>query len=146
MPDAPLPQRTGSGTAAARRRSRVTNGASSDLENVTRIARTMVTRWGMSPKLGPRVFGQKEELVFLGREIGEQRDYSESVAETIDEEVHEIVSTAYERALEVLRENREMMYQFDYDYRFDGSKAEAFLGRAPTSYSDGIAACLSRSS
>src|SRR5690554_6725121 len=87
----------------------VTNGASSDLENVTRIARTMVTRWGMSPKLGPRVFGQKEELVFLGREIGEQRDYSESVAETIDEEVHEIVSTAYERALEVLRENRDKL-------------------------------------
>ena len=62
----------------------VTNGASSDLEHVTRIARTMVTRWGMSAKLGPRVFGQKEELVFLGREIGEQRDYSESVAEQID--------------------------------------------------------------
>jgi len=87
----------------------VTNGASSDLENVTRIARTMVTRWGMSPKLGPRVFGQKEELIFLGREIGEQRDYSESVAETIDEEVHTIVSTAYERALGVLRENREKL-------------------------------------
>jgi len=87
----------------------VTNGASSDLENVTRIARTMVTRWGMSPKLGPRVFGQKEELIFLGREIGEQRDYSESVAEVIDEEVHEIVSTAYARALEVLRENRDKL-------------------------------------
>ena len=87
----------------------VTNGASSDLENVTRIARTMVTRWGMSPKLGPRVFGQKEELVFLGREIGEQRDYSESVAETIDEEVHQIVTTAYERAMEVLKENRDKL-------------------------------------
>ncbi|MCZ2098531.1 MAG: ATP-dependent zinc metalloprotease FtsH [Anaerolineae bacterium] len=87
----------------------VTNGASSDLENVTRIARTMVTRWGMSPKLGPRVFGQKEELIFLGREIGEQRDYSESVAEVIDEEVHEIVSTAYTRALDVLRENRDKL-------------------------------------
>jgi len=87
----------------------VTNGASSDLENVTRLARTMVTRWGMSPKLGPRVFGQKEELIFLGREIGEQRDYSESVAEVIDEEVHEIVSTAYTRALDVLRENRDKL-------------------------------------
>lgn len=87
----------------------VTNGASSDLENVTRIARTMVTRWGMSAKLGPRVFGQKEELIFLGREIGEQRDYSESVAEIIDQEVHEIVSTAYQRTLEVLRENRDKL-------------------------------------
>lgn len=87
----------------------ITNGASSDLENVTRIARTMVTRWGMSSKLGPRVFGQKEELVFLGREIGEQRDYSESVAEQIDQEVHDIVIRAYDRALEVLRENREKL-------------------------------------
>ncbi len=87
----------------------ITNGASSDLENVTRIARTMVTRWGMSPKLGPRVFGQKEELVFLGREIGEQRDYSESVAEQIDEEVHNIVSKAYAQALQVLRENRDRL-------------------------------------
>jgi cell division protease FtsH len=87
----------------------VTNGASSDLENVTRIARTMITRWGMSSKLGPRVFGQKEELVFLGREIGEQRDYSESVAEQIDEEVHQIVSSAYERAVTVLQENRDKL-------------------------------------
>jgi cell division protease FtsH len=87
----------------------VTNGASSDLEHVTRTARTMVTRWGMSTKLGPRVFGQKEELVFLGREIGEQRDYSESIAEQIDEEVHEIVSEAYARALTVLRDNRDKL-------------------------------------
>jgi cell division protease FtsH len=87
----------------------ITNGASSDLENVTRIARTMVTRWGMSSKLGPRVFGQKEELVFLGREIGEQRDYSESVAEQIDEEVHTIVAAAYETALSVLRQNRDKL-------------------------------------
>lgn len=87
----------------------ITNGASSDLEHVTRLARTMVTRWGMSDKLGPRVFGQKEELVFLGREIGEQRDYSESVAEQIDEEVHEIVAGAYSRTLQVLRDNREKL-------------------------------------
>ncbi|MBP8973685.1 MAG: cell division protein FtsH, partial [Anaerolineae bacterium] len=86
-----------------------TNGASSDLENVTHIARTMVTRWGMSRKLGPRVFGQKEELVFLGREIGEQRDYSESIAEQIDQEVHAIVSEAYEQALHVLRTNRDKL-------------------------------------
>ncbi|MCD4686635.1 MAG: ATP-dependent zinc metalloprotease FtsH [Anaerolineae bacterium] len=87
----------------------ITNGASSDLEHVTRIARTMVTRWGMSAKLGPRVFGKKQELVFLGREIGEQRDYSESVAEQIDDEVHAIVSVAYERAMALLREHRDKL-------------------------------------
>ncbi len=87
----------------------ITNGASSDLEHVTRIARQMVTRWGMSARLGPRVFGQKEELVFLGREIGEQRDYSESIAEQIDEEVHEIVSVAYDKARKLLRENRDKL-------------------------------------
>lgn len=87
----------------------VTNGASSDLEHVTRLARTMITRWGMSARLGPRVFGQKEELVFLGREIGEQRDYSESIAEQIDQEVHEIVTKAYQRALDVLRANRDKL-------------------------------------
>lgn len=84
----------------------ITNGAASDLEHVTRIARTMITRWGMSAKLGPRVFGQREELIFLGREISEQRDYGESVAQTIDEEVHEIVTEQYQLALHVLRENR----------------------------------------
>ncbi|NDJ76145.1 MAG: ATP-dependent zinc metalloprotease FtsH [Chloroflexi bacterium] len=87
----------------------ITNGASSDLEHVTRIARQMVTRWGMSDKLGPRVFGQKEELVFLGREIGEQRDYSESIAEQIDEEVHEIVTESYDRAIDTLNANREKL-------------------------------------
>ncbi|MBN1565884.1 MAG: ATP-dependent zinc metalloprotease FtsH [Anaerolineae bacterium] len=87
----------------------ITNGASSDLESVTRTARTMVTRWGMSEKLGPRVFGQKEELVFLGREIGEQRDYSESIAEQIDSEVHEIVSSAYVLALKVLTAHRDKL-------------------------------------
>lgn len=87
----------------------VTNGASSDLENVTRISRMMVTRWGMSERLGPRVFGQKEELVFLGRDIGEQRDYSENIAQQIDEEVHGIVSAAYDKALTVLRDNRDKL-------------------------------------
>ena len=77
----------------------VTNGASNDLERVTRMARTMITRLGMSKKLGPRVFGQREELVFLGREISEQRDYGEKVAQAIDDEVHEIVMQQYDVAL-----------------------------------------------
>jgi cell division protease FtsH len=87
----------------------VTNGAANDLEQVTKIARTMVTRWGMSTKLGPRVFGQKEELVFLGREISEQRDYSESIAEIIDQEVHRLVSEAHERAHNVLADYRDKL-------------------------------------
>jgi cell division protease FtsH len=87
----------------------ITTGASSDLERVTKMARSMVTRYGMSDRLGPMVYGQKEELVFLGREIGEQRDYSESVAEEIDEEVRRIVSGAYEHARSVLNESRDKL-------------------------------------
>ncbi len=66
----------------------------------------MVTRLGMSEDLGPLVYGQKEELVFLGREIGEQRDYSESIAEKIDIEVRRLVNDAYERAVNILNEYR----------------------------------------
>jgi cell division protease FtsH len=81
----------------------VTAGASNDMQKVTQWARNMVMRLGMSEKLGTRVYGQKEELIFLGREISEQRDYSESVAETIDEEVLSLVNQAYERAKDILR-------------------------------------------
>ncbi|HLV33993.1 MAG TPA: ATP-dependent zinc metalloprotease FtsH, partial [Spirillospora sp.] len=84
----------------------ITTGAASDLERVSRLARDMVTRFGMSERLGPMMFGQKEEMVFLGREIGEQRDYSEAVAEEIDEEVRAIVTAAYAEARRLLRENR----------------------------------------
>ncbi|MEM5776440.1 MAG: cell division protein FtsH, partial [Anaerolineaceae bacterium] len=83
-----------------------TSGASDDLERATKIARTMVTRLGMSSELGPMVYGQKEELVFLGREISEQRDYSESIAEKIDKEVHNMVDRAYEEARRILTEYR----------------------------------------
>ncbi|MCG8352967.1 MAG: ATP-dependent zinc metalloprotease FtsH [Chloroflexales bacterium] len=87
----------------------VTTGASSDLIQVTRIARAMVTRYGMSERLGPIVFGEKEELIFLGREISEQRNYSEEVARQIDEEVHMLVDEAYERAQQILMTNRAVM-------------------------------------
>jgi len=76
-----------------------------DLEQATNIARAMITRLGMSKKLGPRTFGKREELVFLGREISEQRDYSDTIAETIDDEVHSLVQTAYEVAKSLLNEN-----------------------------------------
>ena len=84
----------------------VTTGAGNDLEQATEIARTMVTRYGMSEKLGPRTFGKREELVFLGREISERRDYGESVAETIDEEVFRLIDTAQKTARSVLEEHR----------------------------------------
>jgi len=84
----------------------ITNGASGDISQITDIARTMVTRWGMSEKLGPMTFGKKEELVFLGKELGEQRDYSDSVAQEIDAEVRRLVQEAHDKALEILREHR----------------------------------------
>jgi len=84
----------------------ITSGASNDIEQVTRLARSMVTRLGMSSEMGPRVYGQKEEMIFLGREISEQRDYSESVAEQIDAEVRKIVDDAYKQARKLLTKYR----------------------------------------
>jgi len=84
----------------------ITTGASNDLEQATKIARAMVTQYGMSSVLGPRTFGRKEEMIFLGREISEQRDYSEEIARQIDTEVKRIVETAYERAKSILTERR----------------------------------------
>jgi len=87
----------------------ITTGASNDLERATKMARSMVTRWGMSSKMGPMVYGQKEELVFLGREISEQRDYSEAVAEEIDGEVRTLIARAYDRARAILKEYRDRL-------------------------------------
>jgi cell division protease FtsH len=87
----------------------ITSGASNDLERVTKMAREMVTRLGMSTALGPLVYGQKDELVFLGKEFAEQRDYSESVAEVIDIEVKQLVSDSYERAKTILKKHRKVL-------------------------------------
>jgi cell division protease FtsH len=87
----------------------ITSGASNDLERVTKMARAMVTRLGMSDKLGPMVYGQKEELIFLGREISEQRDYSDAVALEIDSEVRRIVREAHDKAHEILNEYHEKL-------------------------------------
>jgi cell division protease FtsH len=87
----------------------ITSGASNDIERVTQLARSMVTRLGMSKELGPMVYGQKEELIFLGREISEQRDYSESIAEKIDSEVRILVNEAYSEARRILMEYREKL-------------------------------------
>ncbi|MGA2491231.1 MAG: ATP-dependent zinc metalloprotease FtsH, partial [Anaerolineales bacterium] len=87
----------------------ITSGASNDLEQVTKMARAMVTRLGMSNELGSMVYGQKEELIFLGREISEQRDYSEAIAEQIDREVRKLVDEAYSEATGILKKYREQL-------------------------------------
>jgi cell division protease FtsH len=84
----------------------VTTGAQNDIEQATKLARAMVTSFGMSEKLGPRTFGQKEELVFLGREISEQKDYSDETARQIDEEVHSIIEHARSVARNILTKQR----------------------------------------
>ena len=71
----------------------------------------MVTEYGMSDKLGPRTFGQRQELVFLGREISEQRDYSDKIAQEIDEEVHDIIQRAYDTAKKILTKNKAKLKQ-----------------------------------
>ena len=84
----------------------LTTGAQNDLEKVTLIARRMITEFGMSQKLGPRTFGKREEMVFLGKEIHEQQNYSDKVAQEIDEEVESLVKDAYTKALEIMTEQK----------------------------------------
>jgi cell division protease FtsH len=89
----------------------LTSGASSDIKQATDWARRMVTNLGMSDILGPRTFGQKEELIFLGREISEQKDYGDKVANTIDDEVSHIIQEAYARAKAILIANKLKLVQ-----------------------------------
>ena len=86
----------------------VTTGASNDLERATQIARKLVTRYGMS-NLGPRTFGKKEELIFLGREISEERDYSETTAQDIDKEVSAFIKKAFETAEKIIKEKKNVL-------------------------------------
>jgi len=88
---------------------RVSTGASQDLINVTNIALKMVTAWGMSDRLGNMAYGKNQENVFMGRDFGHQRDYSEQVAFEIDEEMKRIVDAKYEEAKELLSSNRDML-------------------------------------
>jgi cell division protease FtsH len=87
----------------------VTTGASNDIERVTKIARSMVTEYGMSSRIGPIALGHKEELVFLGRDFGEQRNYSEQTAREIDEEVRRIIQEAFDKAYTIVMQNKTRM-------------------------------------
>ncbi len=113
----------------------ITTGASNDLERVTSLARRMVTQYGMSEALGPQTFGEKEELVFLGREIGEQRNYSEEVAEAIDGEVRRLVDEAYSRARNIIGAYRqkldEIAQRLIHFETIDANEFQAMFGGAP---------------
>src|SRR5262249_3512336 len=87
----------------------VTTGASNDIERATALARKMVTEYGMSSKIGPIALGHKEEMVFLGREIGEQKNYSEQTAREIDEEIRTIIMTAFAKAQHILTEHKDRL-------------------------------------
>ena len=88
---------------------KIGTGASQDLQNVTSIAQKMVTQWGMSEKMGTLAYGKSQEHVFMGRDFGHQKDYSEAVAADIDAEIKRIVDEQYERAKTLLTENRDML-------------------------------------
>ena len=87
----------------------VTTGAANDLKQATALARKLVTKYGMSSLLGPRTFGLKEELIFLGREISERRDYSEETARLIDEEVSKFITSAYQQAQKIIKTNKKTL-------------------------------------
>jgi len=89
---------------------RITNGARNDIQVATNLAHKMVCEWGMSDKLGPLQFGKKQDLIFLGREISEQKDYSEKTAEVIDAEVHLLVQGCYDNAHKILSENIDKLH------------------------------------
>ena len=112
-----------------------TTGPQDDLQKVTTLSRQMVTQWGMSEHLGPRTFGRKEEMVFLGREISETRNYSEKVAEEIDEEVRHIVDEAYKSATYQLTKHRDKLEQLVKVLReeetIEGAALQAILESKP---------------
>ncbi|MDD5295109.1 MAG: cell division protein FtsH, partial [Patescibacteria group bacterium] len=87
----------------------VTTGATSDLRRATALARQLITDYGMSENLGPRTYGEKEEMIFLGREIHEQRDYSEKIAEQIDKEISHFIEQAVKQAREIIKSKDEQL-------------------------------------
>jgi len=88
----------------------ITTGAGNDIKRATDMARQMITQWGMSDKLGPLSYGDKEEEIFLGREIAQHRDFSEKTAQEIDQEVRELIDVAHTKAREILTENLDVLH------------------------------------
>jgi cell division protease FtsH len=89
----------------------VTTGPSNDLQKATALAKALVTEYGMDEKLGPRTFGQREEMIFLGREIHERRDFSEHTAQIIDEQTTILLKNAFTRAKETIMQHKEKLEQ-----------------------------------
>ncbi len=89
----------------------MTTGAGNDIERATSLARKMVTEWGMSDKMGPMTYGQKKEEIFIGRDLGMHRDFSEDMAKKIDAEVKKIIDTAYKKAKTIITENKEKLIE-----------------------------------
>jgi cell division protease FtsH len=118
----------------------VTTGATSDLRRATQLARKLVTDYGMSNTLGPRTFGQKEEMIFLGREIHEQRDYSEKVAELIDKEIGVFINDGVNAAKKVLKEKRESLHKLvnhlEKKETIEREEFEAIVGKKPSKSED----------
>jgi cell division protease FtsH len=107
----------------------VTTGASNDIERATKTALGMVKRYGMSPSLGPRTFGKREELVFLGRELNEERDYGDKIAEEIDVEVRHLIHSAYRQAQEVLIDYKPKLVQVaEYLIEHEAISGDALVG------------------
>jgi cell division protease FtsH len=113
----------------------ITTGASGDIQRITKVARAMITQYGMSDELGPIQFGERDELIFLGREISEQRNYGEEVAKKIDAEVHRLVSEAYDKAKDIMTRYRSVLDDMasgliEYE-TLDGERLRSLLGRVP---------------
>ena len=89
----------------------ISTGASNDIERASKIARSMVTKYGMSDRIGPITYGSTQEEVFLGKEMNAQRDYSETTASQIDEEVKGIIMRAYETAEKILKDNIDKLHK-----------------------------------
>jgi cell division protease FtsH len=102
------------------------SGVHDDIKRATYIARSMVTDLGMSEKLGPRTFGDKQELVFLGREISEQKDYSDSTAESIDREIDNIIRKQYDTATKILTDYKNVLVKL----------AETLISKETLDYDD----------
>lgn len=120
----------------------VTPGASNDMQNATRLAKTMVTQWGMSDALGPRAYGEHSEMIFLGREISEHKDYSEAKAELIDKEIDRLISEALTTATTLLEKNRETLDRLaDYLMKhetIERDEVERVVGFPPTNQKNAL--------